>query len=70
MADRIHQQKGCVCFIEESTTLMMTTLPVSELSEVLKAEVPLDKETGLRHIRYPVRLPIVRGTSGGSGSRY
>jgi hypothetical protein len=66
MADRVHQHQGCVCFIEGSDELMMTTLSPQTVSEVLRAEVPVDPETGVRHIRYPVHLPIFNPPSGGS----
>jgi len=61
LADRIHQQQGCVCFIEGSASLMMTTLTSEDVGDMLKASVSVDVTTGIRHIRYPVRLPIFKG---------
>ena len=60
IADRIHNQKGCCCFIEESDHLMMATLTPQHLSETLGANLAYEHETGIHHIRYPIRLPMFR----------
>lgn len=65
MTDRIHAvPRGCMCFINNSKTLLMTTLPAEDgLNHALSAEVVLDKTTGIHHLKYPLRLPIYPGGS-------
>jgi hypothetical protein len=60
IADRLHAQKGCVCFIEGSDHLLMTTMSATDTAEALRAELAYENQTGLHHLRYPVRLPIFR----------
>jgi len=60
MTDRIHGQAGCVCFIEGSSRLMMTTLSPLDAQQALQAEVANDQETGIYHLRYPIRLPVLQ----------
>jgi hypothetical protein len=58
ISDRIHTRKGCMCFVEGSDRLMMTTLSAESVAEALHSEVALERSTDIHHIRYPVRLPI------------
>lgn len=62
VADRVHERGGCICFIEGSDDLIMTTLSASTMSEILRAEVAADVDTGICNVRYPIRsvvLPVV-----------
>jgi hypothetical protein len=58
ISDRVHNRKGCICFVEGSDRLFLTTMSAEAVSEVLHAEVVLERSTDIHHIRYPVRLPI------------
>jgi hypothetical protein len=61
MADRLHAQKACVCFVEGSESLMMTTLSVMNTEETLKSSLAYESESGIHHLRYPVKhLPIFK----------
>lgn len=55
VADRVHDRGGCICFVEGSDSLIMTTLLPTTMAEILHAEVELDVDTGIHLIRYPVR---------------
>jgi hypothetical protein len=61
ISDRLDKVSGsCMCFIEGGDNFFMTTLSVQDLSRVLQAEVTLEPETGVHHLRYPVRLPLLQ----------
>jgi hypothetical protein len=60
VADRVHDRGGCICFIEGSDSLIMTTLVPVTVAEILHAEVGLDVETGIHLIRYPLRKRQLR----------
>lgn len=56
VADRVHDRGGCICFVEGSGSLVMTTLSPSTMSEILHAEVELDN-IGIHVIRNSLRRP-------------
>lgn len=60
VADRVHDREGCICFVEGSESLIMTTLLPTTMSEILHAEVGLDADTGIYIVRYPIRRPKLR----------
>lgn len=60
VADRVHDHGGCICFVEGSESLIMTTLMPAIMAEILHAEVGLDVEIGIHLIRYPVRKTKLR----------
>lgn len=62
MTDRVNGvPRGCMCFIKNNTNLMMVTLPPEALEKALSADVLLDENTGIHHLKYPLRLPLYSG---------
>jgi hypothetical protein len=63
VADRVHDRGGCICFVEGSENLIMTTLLPSDVSEILHAEV-VEDDAGVYAVRQKIDTDVRVSSNG------